>query len=128
PITSVSEADIVLLVASSGDKMETGPNKYNNPGRGIKVLRNLVEGIEFLEYCIDVLNKPVMVADISYLNGADLELISMLNKKDLLFKIASYAGWNTAANTLGTTSPHGIVTSLYGKTKSYYDFMTLRYL
>lgn len=128
PITSVSEADIVLLVASSGDKMETGPNKYNNPGRGIKVLRNLIEGIEFLEYCIDVLNKPVMVADISYLNGADLELISMLNKKDLLFKIASYAGWNTAANTLGTTIPHGIVTSLYGKTKSYYDFMTLRYL
>lgn len=126
--TSASEADIILIVSSSGDKMENDPSKYKHPGRGITVLRNLVDGLEFAEYCINTLNKPVMIADVSYLNGSDLELISLLNKRNLLFKLASYAGWNTAGNTLGTTIPHGITTMLYGKTKSYYDFMTLRYL
>lgn len=126
--TSASEADIVLFVASGGDKMETGPDKYYNPGRGITVLRNLVDGLEYAEYCIKTLKKPVMIADIAYLNGADLELIALLNKRGLLFELASYAGWNTAANSLGTCIPHGITTMLYGKTKSYYDFMVLRYL
>ena len=126
--TSASEADIVLLVASGGDKMETGPDKQTNPGRTITVLRNLVDGLEYAEYCINTLKKPVMIADIAYLNGADLELVALLNKRGLLFELASYAGWNTAANSLGTCIPHGIVTMLYGKTKSYYDFMVLRYL
>ena len=126
--TSASEADIILVISSGGDKMETGPDKNLHPGRGITVLRNLVDGLEFVEYCLNTLNKPVMIADVSYLNGADLELIALLNKRDLLYKLASYAGWNTSGNTLGTTIPHGITTMLYGKTKSYYDFMTLRYL
>ena len=59
-----------------------------------------------------------MIADIAYLNGADLELVALLNKRGLLFELASYAGWNTAANSPGTCIPHGIVTMLYGKTKS----------
>ncbi|HON64062.1 MAG TPA: DUF4127 family protein [Bacilli bacterium] len=126
--TSASEADIVLLVASGGDKMETGPDKQHNPSRSITVLRNLVDGLEYAEYCIKTLKKPVMIADIAYLNGADLELVALLNKRGLLFELASYAGWNTAANSLGTCIPHGITTMLYGKTKSYYDFMVLRYL
>ena len=126
--TSASEADIILLVNSSGDKMGVDPAIYFNPTRGTTVLRNLIEGLEFVEYCIDELNKPVMIADVTYLNGSDLELISLLNKKNLLYKLSSYAGWNTAGNTLGTVIPHGITTMLYGKTQSYYDFMTLRYL
>lgn len=126
--TSASEADIVLLVASSGNKMETGPDKNFNRSRDITVLRNLVDGLEYTDYLINTLNKPVMIADIAFLNGSDLELILLLNKRDMLFKLASYAGWNTAANTLGTCIPHGLTTLLYGKTQAYYDFMTLRYL
>lgn len=125
--SSSCEADIVLIVASGGYQMETGPDKNFNRSRNVTVLRNLVDGLEYASYLIDK-NIPVIIADITFLNGSDLELIALLNKKEMLFKLASYAGWNTAANSLGTCIPHGLTTLLYGKTKAYYDFMTLRYL
>lgn len=126
--TSASEADLILLVASGGDKMETGPDKNFNHSRSVNVLRNLIDGLEYADYAINVLKKEVILADITFLNGADLGLICLLDKRDLLFKLAAYAGWNTAANTLGTCIPQGIVTSIYGRTQAYYDFMTQRYL
>lgn len=41
------------------------------------------------------------VADISFANGADNALMAELSRRDLLFKLTAYSGWNTASNTIG---------------------------
>lgn len=48
-------------------------------------------------------NIKVAIADVAYANMGDLELIKLLDKENILFKVLSYAGWNTSSNTLGTT-------------------------
>ncbi|MDD2707376.1 MAG: DUF4127 family protein [Verrucomicrobiae bacterium] len=47
-------------------------------------------------------SKNVALADVFYVNGGDDELMSLLEKNIDLKKLAGYAGWNTAANTVGT--------------------------
>jgi hypothetical protein len=50
---------------------------------------------------------PVSVADINLgKNGtADPELFDVLSREDRMMKLLSYAGWNTAGNTMGTAIP-----------------------
>ncbi len=43
----------------------------------------------------------VSVADIAYNNGADNTLVAAMYKRDMLYKIGAYNGWNTASNTVG---------------------------
>ena len=43
----------------------------------------------------------VGVADIMYSNGSDNTLVYGLYQRELLYKIDSYNGWNTASNTIG---------------------------
>jgi hypothetical protein len=45
----------------------------------------------------------VALADVRYPNGSDPELMALLNDAGILNKLAAYAGWNTAGNTMGTT-------------------------
>jgi hypothetical protein len=44
----------------------------------------------------------VGLADVAYCNGADPELIGALERGSALARLTAFAGWNTAANTLGT--------------------------
>jgi hypothetical protein len=44
----------------------------------------------------------VALADVAYSNGADKELVGLLDRSGALDGLASYAGWNTAGNTIGT--------------------------
>lgn len=64
---------------------------------------------EFLEQLKTDLDKglPVAVADINLgSNGlADPDLFNTLWEQDRLLHLLSYAGWNTAGNTIGTTIP-----------------------
>ncbi|MBR1645678.1 MAG: DUF4127 family protein [Selenomonadaceae bacterium] len=59
----------------------------------------------------DAINKnlPVGVADIICANGADNFLMESLREKNLLFKLQSYGGWNTATNTSGFALGTGIL-------------------
>lgn len=52
----------------------------------------------------------VSVADIVFSNGADNALMNQLKNKKLLFKLQSYAGWNTATNSTGFALASGILT------------------
>lgn len=125
--TSISEADMVLLVNSPGDTMmEAVVQKQNSIG--YDVLRNLIELIEFADYAVGKLNKPVVFADIAFANGADLKLIKLLKEKKLLFKLAGYAGWNTSSNTLGTCIAQGMISSIYGNNQKNRDFLALRFV
>jgi len=125
--TSIDEADLVLFVnAPSSDMKEAA---YQEQGfRQYKIQRNLIEFVEKMAYVVNSLKKPVAVADIAYANGADKELVHMLEAKNLLMKIASYAGWNTSSNTLGTAIPHGISYWLNGKSDQLNSFLAKRYI
>jgi len=50
---------------------------------------------------------PVAVADINIANDgtSDAELFATLQEGDRMFKLLSFAGWNTAGNSLGTAIP-----------------------
>ncbi len=41
------------------------------------------------------------LADVAYCNGADPELIAALERRSAISRLPAFAGWNTAANTLG---------------------------
>lgn len=51
----------------------------------------------------------VSVADIAYNNGSDNTLVGAMYKRDLLYKIGAYNGWNTASNTVGYAIAQGLL-------------------
>jgi hypothetical protein len=62
-----------------------------------------------------VQGKRIIVADIDPVGdvqGGDSAFTTELGKRGLLPELNSYASWNTAANTIGTTLPHGVVFSI----------------
>lgn len=52
--------------------------------------------------------RPVAVADCAQPNGADPALASALTRHGALYRLAGYAGWNTAGNTLGSALAHAV--------------------
>ncbi|MBU9712712.1 DUF4127 family protein [Evansella tamaricis] len=53
--------------------------------------------------------RAVSIADISFPNASDMELVSFLLTEKLYYPLTAYAGWNTAGNTLGTCISHSII-------------------
>lgn len=54
------------------------------------------------------------VADGAYCNGGDAQLVQMLSQRISLTDLASYAGWNTSSNTLGTAICQAVFAWLFG--------------
>ncbi|WP_084958424.1 DUF4127 family protein [Thermoactinospora rubra] len=52
--------------------------------------------------------RQVAIADCAQPNGADPALVAALGERGLLHRLAAYAGWNTAGNTLGTAAAHAV--------------------
>lgn len=128
PVSSMSEADALLYVNAPSDKMITAPYQFELKGRGFTVFRNLVEFIESIKYSLTTLNKPVILADLAFGNGGDVELVRMLNQENILMDLASYSGWNTSANALGTALAQGLVYLRFGRTKEHLNFLALRFV
>ncbi|HTQ11744.1 MAG TPA: DUF4127 family protein [Fimbriimonadaceae bacterium] len=96
------------IVASGAEPaQENGPYDYalyvNTPGRRPE---------EFAQFLDELKNEmdqgfPVAVADINLANDgtADPQLFTYLSKDDRMTKLLSFAGWNTAGNTMGTAIP-----------------------
>ena len=60
-------------------------------------------------------NKQVIVADIDPkgdVQGGDVSFTAQLAAAQILPRINSYAAWNTAGNTIGTTLPQGVIFAL----------------
>ncbi len=70
--------------------------------------RNAKNFAEMVENAVNN-NLPVGIADIISANGADNFLMAQLYDKNLLFKLQSYGGWNTATNTSGFALSTGIL-------------------
>ena len=50
----------------------------------------------------------VALADVRFSNGADPELVDELARRGTLLKLAAYAGWNTAGNSIGSALAHAV--------------------
>jgi hypothetical protein len=123
----VKDADIILFVNASGDKMFN--NSYIELKRplGLSHQRNLSDFVESMKE-FKQMNKLVAIADVATINGSDHQLMQLLNEHHMLLEIDAYAGWNTSSNTLGTTIPFAIQKLLYPDSQKLKDFLILRYL
>lgn len=69
----------------------------------------------------------VSVADIAYNNGSDNTLVGTMYKRDLLYKIGAYNGWNTASNTVGYAIAQGLLLKSMSP-EGHRDMLTQQYL
>ena len=103
-VPNPARADFVLLVNTDqkGRTMDTH-NRYPDGGKFQPQLKPDESTKDFVKLVSDYVDKgyPVGVADIRYANGADNALMEQLRKKDLLYKLQAYSGWNTATNSTG---------------------------
>lgn len=126
--TSASEADIILMLNTPNKKFCEASDSAALLSQDYAVNRTQLELLEYADYAVNVLHKPVCFADIALANGGDKSLFELLRIKGLLYKLAGYAGWNTSSNTLGTAIPMSILYWIYGMRQAHLDALALRYL
>lgn len=122
-VSTSKRADLILLVNTNMDGKTSEANERANtevPRENTVYFANLVE--ESVKSGI-----PVGVGDIAYANGADNALMAQLEKKGLLYKLASYAGWNTATNSTGFVLGQGIMAAHMSQ-EDHDRMLTMRYL
>lgn len=73
--------------------------------------RSLDEFVRMLRRELDG-GLPVAVADLAFVNGADLALGERLLRHVTVAQLAGFAGWNTAGNSLGTALAQGVIRAL----------------
>ncbi len=92
---------------------------------------------EFVRALVGALEsgRPVAVADVAYVNAADLVLGDLLRQQPRATDLAAYGGWNTAGNTLGTVLAQSVIRVLAlraGPTReqqaAHLEFLFLRFL
>jgi ribosomal protein L20A (L18A) len=125
-VSSISESDIVLFVNANAKKMLNVSKMIYFSEENVATLKNMNDFVEQMKEVLTYHHKAIMVADVATLNGADHQLIQMMQKQNLLLKVSAYAGWNTSSNTLGTTIPMGISSFLSKKENK--SFLVSRYI
>jgi len=99
-LVPIGDADAVLFVHTpiqvQRDIAEAPP-----PGRA-PILAAQAESVVERTKAANDAGLLVGLADLAYANGADPELIAALKRSGGASHLSAYAGWNTAANTLGT--------------------------
>ena len=98
-VTEMKDADIVYYVFSS--RFERGRAE------------SFAE--EISKHLIANPAARVIVGDVDpkgEIQGADIAFTEALRSKGVFSKLAGYASWNTAGNTIGTALPHGVLYSL----------------
>lgn len=97
-IKTPGDADLILMVNNLPGASLEASTRENSANRPEQYLSDFVEKIK--EYIGR--GKPVSIADVAFANGADNRLVELLLENGLYFKLESYAGWNTASNSLGS--------------------------
>lgn len=79
--------------------------------------------------------RPTVVCDLAFPNGADPALTQLLFDNVEIHRLASYAAWNTAGNSLGSSLAHGAMRLIALQDKGAFDLAhhvgrldTMRYL
>lgn len=92
-------ADYLASIATQGQQATEPADLYANAGvDALQVVRRL-----FSE------GHPVALADVAYANGADPTLAAGIVQDPSVPQLAAYAGWNTAANSIGTALAWGLI-------------------
>jgi hypothetical protein len=125
-VSSMNEADLMLLINVPSGHMKEASHQHE-ASLEYDAFRNLIEYVELANYGIE-LGKKVIIADVAYANGGDLNLLKLLRQKGILYKISAYAGWNTSSNTLGTCIPQGVLDHIFPNRTNNLDFLALRYV
>ncbi len=123
---SSAKADFVLALSAGAFEMPEA-DCQSDCAESFERDRNLTELVGAIEGYLHI-GKPVSICDNAYANGSDLELIRAMNRRNLLFRVAGYAGWNTSSNSLGTAIAQGVRYLYYGDTDKHREFLLLRYL
>ena len=117
-------ADLILAVNTMADgKTHEAPT---SPLNGSKERPGTEFFVDTIQEYLNA-NKAVALADIAFANGSDNALMELLNKRDMLFRINAYSGWNTATNSTGFALSSGILS----KRMAYFDkknLLVTRYL
>ena len=117
------QADLILAVNSPFDGITKDATYVDNLYFSSPANKKLVQQIKTL-----VKNKNnVAVADIAYANGGDNGFMMELNKNNLLEKLSSYSGWNTADNTIGYSIAQGLLSKKMSSS-SKHTILNIRYL
>jgi hypothetical protein len=97
---------------------------HRSPEEFVRALRNEMAG-----------GHAVALADVAFVNGADLILGNRLVRHPEITQLHSYGGWNTAGNTLGTVLAQAVLRLLSRKaggdpeqTRAHLEFLFLRFL
>lgn len=105
---SPNEADLILAVNTPGREMINAKDQLEHPNITYDTFRNLRAFVSQIAQQLRA-NRPVALADSAYGNGSDLELLNMLDDQQLLSRLTAYRGWNTDANTVGSTIATAII-------------------
>lgn len=101
-------ADIELMVNAPGRIMQEAQSAVDGRDPTYDTHRNLPVFVDDTARLLDG-GARVAVCDSAYANGGDPQLLHDLDGIGALAGLASYAGWNTNCNTLGTTLAQAII-------------------
>ena len=105
-VYDVNRADFILAVNTNPDGKTFEAISHLNNSTAREGTNFFVDSVQnYLDS-----GAKVAVADIAFANGADNALMEQLKNKKILFKLQSYAGWNTATNSTGFALSTGILT------------------
>lgn len=130
-VPNPKNADFILMV-NSDPKGETYHNHNSLPPmtfskKDVKYLtKNAKNFSEMVDNALKS-NLPVGIADIIFANGSDNFLMNQLRDKNILFKLQSYSGWNTATNSSGFALGSGILAKKMSR-DSINRLLSVRYL
>lgn len=135
-VESPQEADVMLFLNTPGESQDEAPNQ-DTATTVDTAGRNLLDFTEsILHYTAQGI--PAAIADVAYSNGADSRFVSLLLRRVGLHRIAAYAAWNTAGNTLGTVVAHASLYHAVGReatgetvrkaAKAHLEFLLSRFI
>lgn len=108
PVESAVEAGLVLAVHNKAGVEEQVAQAEEDLNGGDNTAPTLAMRIkDYIEA-----GKPVTVADVMYANGGDPVFLGELDEAIDLSRLAGYAGWNTAGNTIGMALGLGLMHNL----------------
>jgi hypothetical protein len=109
-------AELVLLVHTpSGPQREISQRRERDEGEDANSAKEIAGSAAKLIKQ----GKRVAIADVAYCNGADPALIKAMREAEILPRLAGYAGWNTAGNTLGTALAQGVLWGLSERSSEF---------
>jgi hypothetical protein len=124
PAEGQGAAELQTLIAAELAGSETGVSlprdeSYRRTQREMTTPRRSVEEFVRAVQAAQADGGTVALADVAFVNGADLFLGRRLMETGLAPHLAAYAGWNTAGNTLGTVLAHAVLHRLMQQAPSH---------